>query len=216
MLQERTDSQEFNCYCGALDAQVASLCTCENCVAGYISPRMRWLLLRRPCLCNLLRRLIHVKGYSEIFGCSLPRTCAVFECTLSTYRKRRVDISDLDIYGELEHMPLDLRCAIRRDIRVMNGYTEVFRIVNKFLNEYREPTSSAIDQHIRYSYENEDAKLFLEADGEARYALQYLINMIKDTMVNRNGLMLLEEGLAFLPRCANDEAYDTVGVRLLQ
>ena len=125
---------------------------------------------------------------------------------------------DLDVYGDINHMPIALRRALRGDIRVMHGYCEVFSSIIECLKETRAPTSHAIDLRIRYSCDGkrEDAKIYLEAGGKSEYVLQYLFDKIKDVVLVGNGFSQSEEGLAFLPRCFNDTGYDMVQKRLFQ
>jgi hypothetical protein len=100
----------------------------------------------------------------------------------------------------------------------MNGYCEVFGFIYACLKEGRAPTASVLDRRIRYSWsaKSEDAKIFLQVGGKSMFALQYLIDTLKDLMIVRNGSRLLEGGLRSLPMCLNDTAYDMVKERLLE
>ena len=85
------------------------------------------------------------------------------------------------------------------------------------MREGRAPIASLLDDLIRYSWDgkSEDAKLFLLMGGTSKYALQHLIRDVKELMLVRNGARLASGGLACLPLCINDSAYDTVRDRLL-
>lgn len=133
-------------------------------------------------------------------------------------RASEADFLDLDVYGDLDHMPIALRRTITGSLRVMHGYCEVFGYIITCLKEDRAPTSSLLDRRIRYSWggKSEDAKMFLQAGGKSMYALQYLIRTLKELMLVRNGSRLAEGGLACLPMCLNDTAYDLVRERLLE
>lgn len=157
-----------------------------------------------------------IKGYAEIYAVLLPRTLNVFEQTGTEERTPEVDFLDLDVYGDLEHMPVSLRRAITGSLRVMHGYCEVFGFIITCLNEDRAPTSNLLDHRIRYSWgsKSEDGKLFLLAGGKSTYALQYLIRTLKELMIVRNGSRLAGARLTPLPICLNDTAYDLVAERL--
>ena len=125
---------------------------------------------------------------------------------------------DLDVYSDLDHMPIALRRTITGNLRAMHGYCEVFGCIITCLKEDRAPTSILLDHRIRYSWggKSEDAKMFLQAGGKSMYALQYLIRTLKELMLVRNGSRLAEGGLACLPMCLNDTAYDLIRDRLLE
>jgi len=148
----------------------------------------------------------------------LPRTLNVFEGIGIEDRTIELDFLDLDIYGDLDHIPLDVKRAMAGSIRIMHGYCEVFGRIVTCLREGRAPTSSLLDQRIRYSWggKSEDAKLYLLAGGKAMYALEYLIRIVKELMLARNGFKVSEGGLGSLPMCLNDIAYDLVRDRLLE
>ena len=133
-------------------------------------------------------------------------------------RTSEADFLDLDVYGDLDHMPVDLKRTITGSLRAMHGYCEVFGRIITCLNEGRAPTSSLLDRRIRYSWgdKSEDAKIFLLAGGKSMYALQYLIHTLKELMLGRNGERLAGGGLVSLPMCLNDTAYDLVRERLLE
>jgi hypothetical protein len=98
----------------------------------------------------------------------LPRSFSIFEQTGTEDRTSEPDFLDLDVYGDLDHMPLDLKRAITGSLRVMHGYCEVFGRIIACLKEGRAPTASLLDRRIRYSWgiKNEDAKTFLLARGQ--------------------------------------------------
>ena len=158
-----------------------------------------------------------IKGHAEIFEQLLPRSLNVFEGMGTGDRTLEPDFLDLDVYGDLDHMPLALKRTMTGSLRVMHGYCEVFGRIITCLKEGRAPTSSLLDLRIRYSWggKSEDAKLYLLAGGKSKYALQYLIRVLKELMLSRNGSRLSEGGLVSLPKCLNDIAYDLVGDRLL-
>ena len=158
-----------------------------------------------------------IKGYSETFERLLPRSLNVFDGTRTDGRTLEPDFLDLDVYDDLDHIPLALKRIMTGNIRVMHGYCEVFGRIITCLKEGRAPTSSLLDLRIRYSWggKSEDAKLYLLAGGKSKYALQYLIRVLKELMLSRNGSRLSEGGLVSLPKCLNDIAYDLVGDRLL-
>ena len=148
----------------------------------------------------------------------LPRTLNVFEGTGTEDRTIKPDFLDLDIYSDLDHIPLDLKRTMTGSLRIMHGYCEIFGRIVTCLKEGQAPTSSLLDRRIRYSWggKSEDSKLFLLAGGKSTYALQYLIRTLKELMLGRNGSTLSEGALAPLLTCLNDTAYDLVGDRLLE
>jgi hypothetical protein len=148
----------------------------------------------------------------------LPRSLSVFEPIRTGDRTAEADFLDLDVYDDLDNMPLALKRAIKGSLRIMHGYCEVFGRIATCLKESRAPTSSLLDHRILYSWDgkSEDAKLFLLAGGESMYALQYLIGILKKLMLVRNGSSLSAGGLDSLPVCLNDTAYDLVRKRLLK
>jgi hypothetical protein len=103
-------------------------------------------------------------------------------------------------------------------LRVMHGYCVVFGHIVTCLKEDRAPASSLLDRRIQYSWgvKSEDAKMFLQAEGKSMYALQYLIRTLEELMLVRNGSRIAEGGLACLPMCLNDTAYDLIRYRLLE
>jgi hypothetical protein len=124
---------------------------------------------------------------------------------------------DLDIYRDLNHLPLSFRRLMQRNKGLMHGYCDVFGHIATCLNSDSAPTGYEVERRILDSHgeESMDAKLFLMAGGKSKYALQYLIDTMKDLAKVRNGSGLLEKGLGFLPRCLNDNSYSLVEDRLL-
>jgi hypothetical protein len=140
----------------------------------------------------------------------LPRSLNLFERDSYESSTYNPSFLDLDAYGDLDHLPLGLKRVVSRDIRVMQGYCEIFGIIRRCLEQNKTPIPWRIHQRIWYfpEYYDSNARLFLGAEGgHAKYALQYLINTMKDIMVVRNIQKDLEEGLELLPRCLNDTGY---------
>jgi hypothetical protein len=148
----------------------------------------------------------------------LPRSLNVFERTGTEDRTSEPDFLDLDVYDDLDHMPLALKRTMSGNIRVMYAYCEVFGRIITCLKEDRPLTSSVLDYRIRYSWggKSEDAKLFLQVGGKSMFALQYLISTLEKLMLGRNGSRLSEGALASLPMCLNDTAYDLIRDRLVK
>ena len=189
-------------------------CSCDNCIAGIISPRMKWLLLSK-CDCTRGIKINEETGFASIFEACLPRSLCVFE----DYGKDRIkdeDFLDLDVYGDLDHMPLALRRCIKEDIRVMSGYCEVFSKIIECLKDGRAPTPSLVDKRIRYSWRDRDSKYFLDAGGKSQYALYYLIATLKSFMLHRGGLRYIDSGLQSEPRCLNDTNFELVAELLVR
>jgi len=90
--------------------EAQAYCTCGRCIAGYISLRMKWLL-SRTCSKNRLFELTNtrIKGYAETFEQLLPRSLNVFESIGIEDRKLEPDFLDLDLYRDLDHLPLDVK-----------------------------------------------------------------------------------------------------------
>jgi hypothetical protein len=159
-----------------------------------------------------------IQGHAEVFQQALPRTLNVFEGIAAEDRTLELHFLDLDIYNDLDHIPLALKRTMKGSLQIMHGYCEVFGRIVACLSEGRAPNSSLLDCRIRYCWDgkSEDAKLFLLAGGTSAYALQYLLRTLKELMLGRNGSGLSDRGLAPLPACLNDIAYDLVGDRLLE
>ena len=158
-----------------------------------------------------------IGGYAEAFSKLLPRNLRVFEENGKEVRTSEPDYLDLDIYSDLDHIPPALKRALVKSLIVSHGYCQVFERIAACLKEGRAPTPSLLDDRIRYSWgESEDAKLFLLAGGTSKYALEHVIRDIKELMLGRNGFRLALGGLASLPICFNDTAYDMVRDRLLK
>jgi hypothetical protein len=65
-------------------------------------------------------QLTREKGYASIFEGGLRMCLPVNEEIEIGDRTSQPDFLGLDIYGDLDHMPLDLRCAMIHSIRVTN------------------------------------------------------------------------------------------------
>jgi hypothetical protein len=97
----------------------------------------------------------------------------------------------------------------------MQGYCAVFGKIIGCLKDGRAPHSSKVDQRIRESWRDRDAKLFLTSGGSAQYALEYLLDVLGEILLRSSGNKLLGERLAHLPQCMNDFHYDILRERLL-
>ena len=137
----------------------------------------------------------------------------MFERALQNYDGIATNIPELDIFDDLKHMPITLKRSVRENILVRKGYCEVFDIVLACLEGGTAPSSQVIDQKIRCSsgQTHDCARLFLRVGGQAKYALQYLITRIQESLRGQ-----AESGLSFLPRCANDNKFEMVRERLLR
>jgi hypothetical protein len=82
-------------------------------------------------------------GYASIFETLFPRTLGVFE-DIST-NVAQSDILDLDVYEDLDHLLVSLRIEMRRDIKLLNGYCQIFGSIVRFLIEGRIPQASVIE-----------------------------------------------------------------------
>jgi hypothetical protein len=125
---------------------------------------------------------------------------------------------DLDVYSNLDHIPLVLKHAITGSIRVIYRYCEVFGCIIMCLDKGRALISSLLDRRIRYSWssKNKDRKLYLLAGGKSIYALEYLIGILKKLMLARNRSRFSGSRLLSLPICLNNTAYDLVRDKLLE
>ena len=142
-------------------------------------------------------------GLASTYESLLPRTLDVFEGTQVNKRTSSSDFLDIDIFGDLDHIPVVLKREMKKEIRVMNGYSQVFGCIVRSLDEGRLPCSAALERDILYSScgRNEDAKLFLQAGGSSRHAINYLFDRLKKIIKEGHNL---EEGLRSLVFCAND------------
>jgi hypothetical protein len=166
-------------------------------------------------ICSFIKLI--TKGYADVFSKLLSRNLGVFEKTGTENRTLEPDFLDLDIYSDLDHIPLTLKRTLTESISVLHGYSQAFERIAICLREGRPPIARLLDDRIRYSWDgkSEDAKLFLLAGGTSKYALQHVIRDVKELMLVRNGSRLALGGLASLPMCINDTAYDMVIDRLL-
>lgn len=164
---------------------------------------------------NFLSNDLDITGYASIFKTLFPRSVALFEDITNTFQDR---ILNVDIYGDLDHLPIALRRKMRRDIKVMNSYYQIFGSIARCLMEGRVPNISVIEQDINYSWsrKNEDAKHFLQVGGSVSYPLLYLVEKIKSIICSPGSLTTIEEGLNFLSNCLNDTALETVRERLVE
>jgi hypothetical protein len=124
---------------------------------------------------------------------------------------------DLDIYKDLNHLPLSLRRLMQRNKGIMHGYCDIFGHIATCLESNCVPSSDEVEKRILSSQGegSMDAKLFLMAGGNSKHALRYLIETLKEITEVRNGSGLLEQGLSFLPLCLNDNSYGLLEDRLL-
>ncbi|KAH8600129.1 hypothetical protein B0O99DRAFT_611808, partial [Bisporella sp. PMI_857] len=122
----------------------------------------------------------------------------------------------MDIYNDLDHIPLLLQRSMRQSIRVMNGYCQVFGIIVNLLEEDRPPTWKFIDHEISYSMSStlQDAKLFLNHGGSSQYALSYLINTLKQLAQTQNWRQNLAQGLKQMESCLNDTGFELIMEKL--
>jgi hypothetical protein len=113
-------------------------------------------------------------------------------------------------------MTTTLKYILLLDARVMRGYCELFGAILSSLADNRSPTPASLRQSISQSAEC-DAQIYLQQeDGDVRYALEYLIDTLRDAMSTKNQQKHLAEGLSLLPLCFNDHNYWLLKENLLK
>ena len=64
-------------------------------------------------------------GLASTYESLLPRTLDVFEGTPVNKRNSSSDFLDIDIFGDLDHIPIGSKREMKKGIRVMNGYSHL-------------------------------------------------------------------------------------------
>jgi hypothetical protein len=197
--------------------QFQAYCTCGKCIAGYISPRMRWLMMRKSDIPFRADAVTQFLGYASIYKDLLPRTLSAFEDGEGV-GPQDTPLNDFDAFSDLNHLPVSLRRSMHNNIRVMHGYCEVFAAIEKCLLRNQEPTPAILKRHIDYSWSDDykDASDFFDAGGMPQHALQYLLFTLRKISLVRHSAATLEAKLGHLGMCSNDTGYDMVSNELLK
>lgn len=120
------------------------------------------------------------------------------------------DLSNREVYGDLDHMPPALIWLIMQDEKVMYGYCAVFGKIISCLKNGKTPRATLVDEQIKQSWRDRDTKRFLNAGGKSLYALQYLIDVVEEVTQRLTEPQPLDTYQGHLPHCVNDSNFTMV------
>ncbi|KAE8442188.1 hypothetical protein EG329_003776 [Mollisiaceae sp. DMI_Dod_QoI] len=155
----------------------------------------------------------HMKGYAAIIAGCLPRNLSLAEDEGASTSAAEQEI-DMELFGDLDHMPHNLRRAIITDSRVATGYCEVFDVIQRCLRENRIPVSSLLNQDIAEGPKS-SAVEFLAKMGDSAYAVEYLIATVKAVTWARGNQEEMVTGFNRIPMCLNDSAFSLLREKLV-
>jgi hypothetical protein len=80
---------------------------------------------------------------------------------------------DLDVYRDLDHLPLSLRWLMQRNKGLMHGYYDIFGYIATCLKSDYAPSGYEVERRVLNSHgeDSMDSKLFLMAGGKSNHAL---------------------------------------------